>query len=164
MPPKEIRKRVDAALATVDMLKYAKKAPHLLSGGQKQRVAIAGVLAIDPGIIVLDEATAMLDPEGRAEVMETIKKLNGEGKTIIHVTHYMEEVRYAARAVLLNAGRIVFDGAPRDLFSNRQLVLDSSMALPIATEVWHRLKLAGLNLGETALTVDEFAEEICQSV
>ena len=124
VPPQEIRKRVDEALKAVDMYHYRAHAPHKLSGGQKQRVAIAGVIAMETKCIVLDEPTAMLDPRGRAEVMETIKKLNREkGVTIVLITHYMDEAVQAGRVVVMDQGRVLMDGPPRQVFANVELSL-----------------------------------------
>ncbi len=163
IPPKEIVKRVNSALEAVDMTKFRNKAPHLLSGGQKQRVAIAGVLAIRPDIIVLDEPTAMLDPEGRGEVLSTVRRLNKEeNKTIVFVTHYMEEVVYASRVVLLYDGKIVFNGTPKELFLNKELIAESGMTMPVPTALYHRLKARGIDIEDCPLTTEELVEGICR--
>ena len=163
IPPKEIVERVDSALKAVDMTEFRNKAPHLLSGGQKQRVAIAGVLAIRPDIIVLDEPTAMLDPEGRNEVLSTVLRLNKEEKkTIVFVTHFMEEVVYASRAVVLYNGKIVFNGTPRELFENEQLIKEVGMTMPIPTALYHRLKAKGIDIKDCPLMAEEIVEEICR--
>lgn len=162
IPPKEIRERVDAALEEVGMSEYKERAPHMLSGGQKQRVAIAGVLAMHPDIIVFDEPTAMLDPEGRAEVLGTIKALNDEGKTIIYITHYMEEALYADTVYVMTGGRIIFSGTPREVFSNKQAINDAGLSFPVQIELYHRLKENGFNLGDCPLTIEELVNELCR--
>jgi energy-coupling factor transport system ATP-binding protein len=162
IPPKEIRERVDAALKEVGMSEHKERAPHMLSGGQKQRVAIAGVLAMYPDIIVFDEPTAMLDPEGRAEVLETIKALNEEGKTIIYITHYMEEALYADTVYVMTGGKIAFSGTPREVFSNEEAIKEAGLSFPVQIEVYHRLKESGFDLGECPLTIEELVDEICR--
>jgi energy-coupling factor transport system ATP-binding protein len=162
VPPKEIRERVDAALEEVGMSEFKERAPHMLSGGQKQRVAIAGVLAMHPDIIVFDEPTAMLDPEGRAEVLETIKTLNKEGKTIIYITHYMEEALYADTVYVMTGGRIALLGTPREVFSHNEALKDAGLSFPVQIELYHRLKQNGLDLGECPLTIEELVSMICR--
>lgn len=162
VPPKEIRVRVDEALEQVGMSEYKERAPHMLSGGQKQRVAIAGVLAMHPDIVVFDEPTAMLDPEGRAEVLETIKKLNAEGKTIIYITHYMEEALYADRVCIMTGGRITLSGTPREVFSNEQAIKEAGLNFPPHIELYHRLKAKGFDLGGCPLNVEELVEKLCR--
>ena len=162
LPPEEIVRRVDEALASVDMLDFKSKAPHMLSGGQKQRIAIAGVLALKPEIIVFDEPTAMLDPEGRREVMETIFHLNREeGKTIVLITHYMEEAAFADRVAVMYGGKIELSGTPREIFEMRDALKEYGMAAPIATTLYHELKEAGLSLGGCALNAEEMVEKLC---
>jgi energy-coupling factor transport system ATP-binding protein len=162
VPPAQIRQRVDEALACVDMLDFKNKAPHMLSGGQKQRVAIAGVLALKPEIIVFDEPTAMLDPEGRREVLDTIRRLNREeGKTIVLITHYMEEAACADRIALMIDGRITFTGTPREVFENREEIKKAGMAAPVATTLYHALTDAGVDLGGCALNVEEMVDKLC---
>ena len=162
IPPEEIRRRVDTALAEVGMSDYKERAPHMLSGGQKQRVAIAGVLAMHPDIIVFDEPTAMLDPEGRAEVLQTIDSLNKEGKTIILITHYMEEALYADRVFVMTGGQIVFGGTPREVFSNEPMICEAELSFPPHIALYHRLKKQGYDMGECPLTIEELVDEICR--
>ena len=136
VPPKEIRKRVDNALKAVDMYEYRKNAPYKLSGGQKQRVAIAGIIAMEPSCIVLDEPTAMLDPRGRQEVMDTITKLNRErGITIVLITHYMDEAVKADRVIVMDDGKILTEGTPKEVFSQVDLIKEHSLDVPQATEI-----------------------------
>ena len=156
VPPGEIRRRVDEALKAVDMYRYRAHAPHKLSGGQKQRVAIAGVIAMETQCIVLDEPTAMLDPRGRTEVMETIQKLNREkGITIVLITHYMDEAVQAGRVVVMDDGNILMDGPPRQVFSQVERLKKHALDVPQATELVYRLKAAGIDLGGSPLSVEE---------
>jgi len=152
----EIRKRVDEALAIVEMSKYRNHAPHLLSGGQKQRIAIAGVLAMKPDCIILDEPTAMLDPSGRKEVMNTIKKLNKEeNKTIVHITHYMDEAVEADRIIVMEEGEIVMEGTPKEVFSQVEKVKSLGLDVPQVTELAYKLRSEGVNVPQDILTVEE---------
>lgn len=160
--PGEIRERVDAALSEVGMSEYKQHAPHMLSGGQKQRVAIAGVLAMQPEILIFDEPTAMLDPEGREEVLSTIKRLNGEGKTIIYITHYMEEALLADKVYVMAGGKIVFYGSPRDIFWDREKIHKAGLSFPVHIELYHRLRERGFDLGDCPLTPEELVEKICR--
>ena len=154
--PKEIRRRVDEALKAVDMYEYRENAPYKLSGGQKQRVAIAGIIAMEPDCIVLDEPTAMLDPRGRAEVMETIHRLNREkGITIVLITHYMDEAASADRVVVMDTGRIVLDGSPREVFSQVELLKQHHLDVPQATELAYRLRACGCKLPDGILNEEE---------
>lgn len=154
--PKEIRKRVDEALAMVEMSKYKKHAPHLLSGGQKQRIAIAGILAMRPECIILDEPTAMLDPSGRKEVIRTIKKLNKEdNKTIVHITHYMDEAVEADRILVMSEGQIVLEGSPKEVFSQVEKVKNLGLDVPQVTELAHELIKEGINIPADILTIEE---------
>ncbi len=162
IPPVEIRERVDDALETVNMSEYKMRAPHMLSGGQKQRVAIAGVLAMRPDIIVFDEPTAMLDPEGRAEVMETITKLNKQGKTIILITHYMEEALFADRVFVMTQGQVDYSGTPREVFSNKEALEKAGLSAPPHIELYHRLKKEGHDLKKCPLTIEELVDNLCQ--
>ena len=147
VPPAEIRRRVDAALKAVDMYEYREHAPHKLSGGQKQRVAIAGVIAMETKCIVLDEPTAMLDPRGRREVMDTIQYLNREkGITIVLITHYMDEAVQAGRVVVMDKGNILVDGAPDQVFGDVELLKRHDLDVPQATELCYRLRAAGIPL------------------
>jgi len=161
VPPLEIRERVDTALKTVGMYDFREHAPHLLSGGQKQRVAIAGVIAMMPECIVLDEPTAMLDPVGRAEVMRTIMRLNREnGVTIVLITHHMEEAAMCARVVAMDHGKIIADGVPREVFANVELLRSVGLAVPQTVELIYELKKVGFNLPLDALEIDECAAAI----
>lgn len=154
--PKEIRKRVDTALEIVEMGKYKKHAPHLLSGGQKQRVAIAGILAMKPECIILDEPTAMLDPVGRKEVMRTIKKLNKkEKKTIVHITHYMNEAVESDRILVMQKGQIVMEGTPKEIFSQVEKVKELGLDVPQVTELAYELRKEGIDVPKDILTIDE---------
>ena len=156
-----IRKKVDDALKTVGMYDFREHAPHLLSGGQKQRVAIAGVLAMEPRCIVLDEPTAMLDPQGRREVVSTITKLNRErGITVVLITHHMEEAVNAERVLVMHKGGILLDGTPRDVFSQVQTLRRTGLDVPQTTELLFALRAQGWELPLDALTVDECAETI----
>ena len=159
VPSEEIRQRVDEALDTVGMADYKKHAPHLLSGGQKQRVAIAGILAMKPKCIVLDEATAMLDPVGRREVMKVLRKLNSdEGITIILITHHMDEAASASRVAIMDKGYLVMLGTPREVFSNVEKVKSLGLDVPQVTELVHELNRIGFALPQDVLTVDEAFE------
>ena len=161
IPPEEIRKRVDDALKTVDMTEYKSHAPHMLSGGQKQRVAIAGILAMKPDIIVMDEPTAMLDPIGRREVIKTIEDLNKiHGITIILITHNMDEAVKAQRVVVIDNGRAIIDDNTRNVFKNVDLLKGIGLDVPQASLLAHELRKKGLNIREDVLTVDECTEEI----
>lgn len=154
--PAEIRKRVDEALKAVDMYDYRLHAPYKLSGGQKQRIAIAGVLAIQPRCIVLDEPTAMLDPSGRAEVMETLLKLNREmGITVVLITHYMEEAVQADRVVVMDSGKILTQGTPDEVFSQVELLKKHRLDVPQASELAFRLKGCGVKIEQIPLTAED---------
>ncbi|HHW70639.1 MAG TPA: energy-coupling factor transporter ATPase [Clostridiales bacterium] len=163
IPPKEIRERVDKALAAVGMSDYADAAPHFLSGGQKQRVAIAGVLAMKPEVIVLDEPTAMLDPVGRREVLNTVKYLNKhEDITVIHITHFMEEAVDADRVVVMEEGKIILEGTPREVFRQVTLLKEIGLDVPQVTELAYELRREGLDIPPDVLTVEEMVDLLCQ--
>ncbi len=161
--PKEIRKRVDEALERVNMSEYKKHGPHLLSGGQKQRVAIAGILAMMPECIVLDEPTAMLDPSGRKEVVETILDLNkNHGITIVFITHFMEEAVKADRIYVMDQGKVIVDGTPREVFKNVEVMKNLGLDVPQMTELAYELSKSGVNIKTDVLTIDEMVNELCQ--
>lgn len=163
VPQAEIRPRVETALATVNMTEYAKHAPHLLSGGQKQRVAIAGVLALLPKCIVLDEPTAMLDPQGRGEIAATVKKLNKEKNiTVIYITHKMEEALLADRIIVMQEGRMVTQGTPREVFGNVRQIKELGLEVPIAAEVAAELRARGQTIPKNIIKPEELAEVLCQ--
>ena len=165
VPTAEIRRRVDDALAAVGMTEFTRHAPHLLSGGQKQRVAIAGVIAMEPECIVLDEATAMLDPSGRREVLDTVHRLNRErGITVVHITHHMSEAEDADRVIVMNDGVVAMDGAPREIFSRVEELQALGLAVPDTVELLRRLNRHGMDLPLTAITVDECARAIFQAL
>ena len=162
VPTAEIRRRVDDAM---NMTEFARHAPHLLSGGQKQRVAIAGVIAMEPECIVLDEATAMLDPAGRREVLDTVHRLNRQrGITVVHITHHMSEAEDADRVIVMNDGVVAMDGTPRDIFSRVEELRSLGLAAPDTVELLHRLNGHGMSLPLTAITVDECARAIFQAL
>ena len=157
----EIRRRVDEALALVDMTGYEKSAPHMLSGGQKQRVAIAGVIAMRPRCIVLDAPTAMLDPVGRTEVLRTVRRLaSDEGISIVHITHFMNEAVYADRVIVMEEGRIALSGTPREVFSQPATLRRLDLDVPQVTELAGELQAAGVALSRCPLTVEEMADDI----
>ncbi|WKY45442.1 energy-coupling factor transporter ATPase [Eubacteriaceae bacterium ES2] len=163
VPPLEIRNRVDQALAVVEMQAYAKQKPHQLSGGQKQRIAIAGILAMEPDCIIFDEPTAMLDPSGRREVMETIKKLNRDkNMTVIHVTHYMSEIIDADRIIVMDQGKIVMQGKPAEIFTQVEALKKIGLDVPQMTELAYELSKEAVNLSGSILSIDEMVEALCQ--
>ncbi len=156
--PAEIRLRVDSALRTVGMLKYRQHATYQLSGGQKQRVAIAGILAMQPDCIILDEPTAMLDPIGRREILTTVHKLNKEmGITVILITHHMDEAAAAGRILVMAAGRILQDGTPREIFADTELLEQAGLVVPQPVELLRRLRQAGVKVDTNVLTAEECA-------
>ena len=161
----EIRNRVDKALKQVGMYEYREHAPHLLSGGQKQRIAIAGVIAMEPKCIVLDEPTAMLDPRGRREVMETISRLNAQkGITVVLITHHMEEAAQAERVVVLHKGSIAADGTPEEVFSQVELLHDIGLAAPDTVELCYELNQCGFSLPLNALDIEDCAQALYNAV
>lgn len=161
--PAEIRRRVDEALRVVRMSDHAESAPHMLSGGQKQRIAIAGVLAMQPKVMIFDESTAMLDPMGREEVLSTVRRINRErGITVIWITHFMEEAAQADRVIVMDDGCIVMDGMPREVFSRVDEVKRIGLDVPGMTELALELSREGLAIRTDILTVEEMAEEICR--
>ena len=163
--PAEIRERVDNALKAVDMYEFRLHAPHLLSGGQKQRVAIAGVIAMQPEVIVLDEPTAMLDPKGRREVIDTVTKLCREkGITIVLITHHMSECIDADRLIVMSNGDVVADGTPQEVFSQVELMHSEGLAVPATTELMWQLNKKGFNLPLTALGIADCAEQIAKEI
>lgn len=162
IPPAQIIQRVDEALALVGMEEYRHHAPHLLSGGQKQRVAIAGVLAMRPACLVLDEPTAMLDPHGREEVLATVHKLNKNEKiTVIYITHFMEEAVTADRVIVMEHGRIIMQGRPEEIFIQVEKLKQLGLDVPVAADVALRLREQGLQLPITIITDDELAVALC---
>lgn len=164
VPTAEIRRRVDDALAAVGMEQFASHAPHLLSGGQKQRIAIAGILAMEPECIVLDEATAMLDPAGRREVIDTVLRLNREqGITVVLITHHMVEAERADRVIVMNDGEVAMDGTPRQVFSQVERLHELGLAAPDTVELLYRLRRDGVDVPLENLTVDECADTICRA-
>lgn len=165
VPPEEIRERVAQALEKVGMTAYRGQAPSMLSGGQKQRIAIAGVLAMQPDCIVLDEPTAMLDPKGRAEVMATIHELNEkEGITIVLITHFMEEAVTADRVMVIDRGVLQMDGTARELFSQADKLTEIGLDVPVAADLSRRLRKAGMAVSENCMTDEELGEALCPFV
>ena len=164
VPSAEIRKRVDDALEAVGMTQFVKHAPHLLSGGRKQRIAIAGVLAMKPECIVLDEATAMLDPLGRREVLAAVEKLNREqGITVVLITHHMNEAEHADRVIVMNDGLVVMDGKPREVFTRKKELEDIGLAVPDTVSLLFSLREAGMDVPVDAITVEECADVIAKN-
>ena len=165
VPPEEIRERVDLALGKVGMTSYRKQAPSMLSGGQKQRVAIAGVLAMKPDCIVLDEPTAMLDPKGRKEVMDTIHELNKkEGITIVLITHFMEEAVTADHILVIDKGVLKMEGTPREIFSQADKVTEIGLDVPVPADLARRLRKKGMAVSEKCMTDEELGEALCPFV
>lgn len=165
VPPEEIRERVDLALEKVGMTSYRKQAPSMLSGGQKQRVAIAGVLAMKPDCIVLDEPTAMLDPKGRKEVMDTIHELNKtEGITIVLITHFMEEAVTADHILVIDRGVLKMEGTPKEIFSQADKVTEIGLDVPVPADLARRLRKKGMAVSEKCMTDEELGEALCPFV
>ncbi|HSJ56179.1 MAG TPA: energy-coupling factor transporter ATPase [Anaerolineae bacterium] len=164
VPRDELLARVDWALDVVDLQAERRRAPHRLSAGQKQRVAIAGVLAMRPAVLVLDEATAMLDPEARAAVLRTVRALNDQGVTVIAITHFMDEAVHGSRVAVMDAGRVVLQGTPREVFSHFRRLRDLGLDVPQVTELAHALRERVPDFAADLLTVDELAAEIVRHV
>ena len=165
LTPEETEKRVDDALKAVDMFEFKKKTPHHLSGGQKQRIAIAGVIAMMPECIDLDEPTAMLDPKGRKEIIESVERLNREkGITVILITHFMEEAQNADRVIVMDDGRIIADSTPKDVFSDIGLLKRAGLDVPQTTELLYLLKENGVNVKTQAISIEEAADEIIKAL
>ena len=165
VPTEEIRRRVDAALAAVDMTAFTTHAPHLLSGGQKQRVAIAGVIAMEPACIVLGEATAMLDPVGRQEVLSAVHKLNREkGITVVLITHHINEAEDADRVIVMDDGQVVLDGGPREVFTRVETLRSMGLTVPDTIDLLDRLRRDGVAVPPDALTVEECADAIAAAL
>lgn len=165
VPGNEIRARVDRALAAVGMEKYAHSAPNMLSGGQKQRIAIAGMLAMQPKVLVLDEATAMLDPKGRRDIIDLVTKLHREnGITVVMITQYMEEVIGADRVAVMSGGELILEGTPKEVFSQDELLHKHRLDVPVMQQLANRLNARGANLPKSILSVEEMAQAICLSL
>ena len=164
IPTEQMQKRVDDALEAVSMSEFRDRAPNRLSGGQKQRVAIAGVLAMKPGCIVMDEPTAMLDPSGRKEILQTIRELHAEGISIILITHHMEEALAADRIIVVSGGHIVLDGSPRRVFSQVERLKELRLDVPEAAELAHELRKAGIALPEGILTRKDLADALVRLI
>jgi energy-coupling factor transport system ATP-binding protein len=160
--PGEIRKRVDESLYAVNMYEERKKAPHLLSGGQKQRVAIAGVVAMRPECIIFDEPTAMLDPHGRREVMCIIRKLHREGITIVLITHFMEEAAEAERVIIMDKGKVMMDGSPREVFARTEEIRSLDLDVPFTVDLAERLRSRGFPVPDGIIEEEEMADFLCQ--
>lgn len=165
VPGNEIRTRVDRALAAVGMEKYAHSAPNMLSGGQKQRIAIAGTLAMQPKVLVLDEATAMLDPKGRRDIIDLVTKLHKEnGITVVMITQYMEEAIGADRVAVMSGGELILEGTPKEVFSQDELLHKHRLDVPVMQQLANRLNARGANLPKSILSVEEMAQAICLSL
>ena len=161
VPPQEIRARVDDALRSVGMFEYREHSPHQLSGGQKQRIAIAGVIAMRPRCIVLDEPTAMLDPRGRREVLSTVRALNREhGITVVLITHYMDEAAQCDRIVVIDGGKMLLDGTPKEVFSHVAILKDVGLDVPQVTELVYELRKAGYNIPEDIIFEEECVDAV----
>lgn len=160
VPREELRKRVDDCLELVGMGEYKRHSPALLSGGQKQRIAIAGILAMNPKCLLMDEPTAMLDPQGRKDILDTVLKLREMGKTIIHITHYMEECVHADRIIVINEGEVVLEGDPREVFSKVEKMKKIGLDVPEPTEISYLLNKSNINVRRDVLTVDELVEAL----
>ena len=161
-PEKDIPEKVRRALESVGMGGFEKRSPQLLSGGQKQRIAVAGVLALEPDILIFDEATAMLDPEGRREVLDTIDRLHRQGHTILMISHYIEEAVFSDRVLLIHDGRILAQGKPRETLTDPELLRQAGLTPPMPVRAYYDLKAAGIVLSRCPLTVEELGEELCR--
>ena len=161
-PEAEIPQKTQAALEAVGMGGFSRRSPHTWSGGQKQRVALAGILAMEPDVIIFDEATAMLDQKGREEILACIEKLHRAGKTIIMITHYAEEAVFADRVMLMKNGKIVKVGTREEILTDIELLRDAGLTAPLAAQIYYDLQKEGIHLGKCALTNDELVEEICR--
>lgn len=165
VPQQELRTRVDEALKTVNMFSFKDSAPNRLSGGQKQRIAIAGILAMEPQIIIMDESTSMLDPKGRREVLETVHRLNKEkGITVVFITHFMEETVNADRIVVMGDGVIKMEGTPKEIFSQEEQIKELTLEVPPVTKMAQQLNEKGLNITRNILTFEELFDSLCQLV
>ncbi len=165
VPSKEIRKRVDDALAAVGMSEFAHHEPHRLSGGQKQRVAIAGIIAMMPDCMIFDESTAMLDPIGRAEVLETMEHMvRNRGITVINITHHMSEAVRADRIIVMNNGKIIADASPKEIFADAALIKEAGLELPQSALLLHKLAECGIDVGEIPITSEDAVERICSLI
>lgn len=163
IPQEEIRSRVDESLKKVNMYDYRRHAPHLLSGGQKQRVAIAGVLAMRPECIIFDEPTAMLDPSGRLEVVNTIKEINKKyGITIVLITHFMEEAVEADKVIVMDSAKVIKEGTPKEIFKEVEMMKKIGLDVPQMTEIAHYLRQHNVEIPSDILTIDEMVDELCQ--
>lgn len=162
VPREQIKERIDYALSSVNMEKYIHSTPTRLSGGQKQRIAIAGILALKPDILILDESTSMLDPEGRDEVMNVVRKLNADGMTVIDITHYMDEAIGADRVIIVSDGQIVKEGTPKEIFSSAELLEKYGLCLPKAAYIAQKLRKNGVPISEDVFTKEELSEALCE--
>lgn len=162
VPEAEIPERIRRALETVGMSGFEKRSPHLLSGGQRQRIAIAGVLAVEPDILILDEVTAMLDPEGRQEVLSTVRRLHEAGKTVVMISHFIEEAIFADRVLLIHDGAILAEGTPRELLTDPELLRQTGLTPPMAVRAYYDLRSVGVRLPYCPLTKEELVEAVCQ--
>ncbi|MBO5358461.1 MAG: ATP-binding cassette domain-containing protein, partial [Clostridia bacterium] len=160
LEPKLIRQRVDEALESVGMLEFKNSTPHHLSGGQKQRIAIAGMIAMRPECLILDEPTAMLDPKGRAEIITTIEHLNKQGMTVVLITHYMEEAQNADRVLVMNDGKFIADGTPKEIFKNVSMLKSVGLDVPQTTELLYALNQNGISVPTDVLSIEETANAI----
>lgn len=165
IPHEELKNRVEKALKEVGMYEYKDSEPHRLSGGQKQRIAIAGIIAMEPEIIIMDESTSMLDPKGRREVLDTVRRLNKEkGITVVYITHFMEETVEADRIIVMGEGVIKMEGTPEEIFSREEEIRALTLEIPPVTKIARQLNDRGINISRNILTFEELLEALCQSV